>query len=346
MKIHLPLITLLLAAAFSGCTSQSEKKEPIIQSIDFEPIAAVPDVGVPIDLLMKDDTIFISDYYGDSLLHRYVLPQAEKLSSKVPRGAGPGELIPPIGAIIHGDTLLAYSRPIMTLFKGNLYSKERLRSVGMPPTMVSNLYAAGNGDIIASVIAFSVDEDNKEYRYALLDDNLALKYMFGEYPSCTAGEMSDIDARSMFHQTQNILPVDEKAFVAIGAYDMSFYELGADGKYVLKKTVIVKPYAYSVEKGSEVKTPSTRLQADYDRPISYATIHDGKIILAFKKEKTPSKDPAIYFEVYDMDGNLETRLTPEGTVIAPFGVSPRGEIIAFVEDETGYTLMKSTPIPL
>ncbi len=47
-----------------------------------------------------------------------------------------------------------------------------------------------------------------------------------------------------------------------------------------------------------------------------------------------------------MDGNLETRLMPEGTVIGPFGVSPRGEIIAFTEDENGYSLLKSNPIPL
>lgn len=340
-KICNNLFFFLLVSNFFGCNPVKEK-EPVVERIRFELFAEVPDVGMPIDMLVKGDTILISDYYGDSLLHQFHTYDGRKLDSKVPRGGGPGELIPPIGTIIYGDTLLAYSRPIMTLFKGSMVTKERLRRIGMAPSMTSNIYASGNGDIISSVMAFSVEDKNKNYRYAALDDSMNVRYMFGEYPSHgSRDEISGIEARSHFHQTLTILPVDKESFVAVGGYDLSFYVIGDDGKYELKKIVIVSPYDYGVALGSEIRSATTRLKPEYERPISYAALDGRKIILARKKEKSPSKNPAIYFEVYDMDGMLESRLYPDKNIQEPFGITKGGEIIAFTEDENGFTLMKS-----
>lgn len=336
----------LFVASMTGCSQRTTDEIADEVTIDFEPVAMLEQMSLPITMDITDDTLYISVFHGDSLLAIYHEPTGKYIRSTILRGNGPGDMHPPIQPMFVDDEVYVYSRPIMTMFQSDVKHIDKMQKICVGPTMLSNIFAIGDNRFVGSLSAFGIDDKIKLDRYAMLDDSLNVIYTFGKYPSAGPNERTDYaDALSHFHQTNNVLCYNDSNLITVGSRDISFYLLGEDGRYNCRDIVIVCPYDYDVEGATEVSSARTRLKDGYPRSICDAILYNGKIILAIYAGMSPSRDDMIYFEIRDgQTGELIKRLTPDVEVTRPIAVNDKGEIIALRNTEDGMTIMRSKPI--
>lgn len=325
-----------------ACSKQTDGDKPIERPIRFEPVASLEEVGLPVTMDIAGDTIYISDFFGDSLLNIYNEPDGKHIRSVVGRGQGPSEMMPPIKPMLNHDGMYIYSRSIFTMFRENAGDFGHITKVGNLPTMLSNIFYIGDNRFVASLMPFESEDEKILDRYAMLDDSLRIMYTFGRYPNAGPNEQSDnCEALAHFHQTVNLWRLDSTTLLAVGARDLSFYELGDDGTYRCREIKILRPYDYTVIPGTQYTSTTTALKPGYPHSMSEAMSFHGNILISSMDEDNNS----LCFELRDgHTGELLDTFIPDKKIRGPIAVNSRGQILAFSEDENGMTLMRSEPI--
>lgn len=336
----------LFVAILTGCSQRTTDETTTEGTIDFEPVAMLEPMSLPVTMDVAGDSLYISVAHGDSLLTIYHEPTGKYIRSTILRGNGPGEMHIPIHPIFVDDEVYVYSRPIMTIFHSDVKHIDKMQKICVGPTMLSNIFAIGDNRFVGSLSSFQIDEKIKFDRYAMLDDSLNVIYTFGRYPSAGPNEPTDYaDALSNFHQTNDVLRYNDSTLITVGKRDISFYILGNDGRYTCRDIIIVCPYDYDVKNGTSISSAMTKLKDGYPNDICDAALYDGKIILAIYAGTSPNRDFTIYFEIRDgQTGELIKRLTPDTEVTRPIAVNSKGEIIALRNTEDDMTIMRSKPI--
>jgi hypothetical protein len=179
----------------------------------------------------------------------------------------------------------------------------------------------------------------------LFDKDLRLKYAFGSYPKQTDKEQSlDSEALSNLHQTDCVLCPNSDTFIAITQYGMSVYSKSKSGKYELNFDKVLIKYDFKVLAGNEqISTRVQTIPEESDGGIAHAVMFGDNILLAQFVDRSPD-NMNVYFRIINQNGETLKILRPTIDVMAPFVLTSKNEIIAFHEDESGVSLIKSTPI--
>ena len=336
-------IVVAVVLTFVGCNRHREENK-VEQTLSFTEIAKV-DADMPVAFEVNGNSLFITDYSGDKLVKEFNLDSKEIVRSLVQRGNGPGEALSPISAFVGKDSIIVYSRPIMSLISIPLNHSagvKELKNGVVLPFMVSDLFKMNDNGFIASIIPFGADDSIKGKRFMLIDRYGQQNGLFGSYPKIIDKDktVSD-DVLAHFHQTLSVLFPNDTIMIALTNYVMSKYVDRGDG-FTLKSEKMLIPYEYEYQDATETSSAITKRKDDMERGINGAVLWNGKILVSRRYADSEDVDK-VYFELYDTDGHLEQQLYPEQNVYYPFAITSEGYILANGgESEGGMILLKST----
>lgn len=339
-------LLVLAAAVLFSCSERKERELVAEESLEFNEVALLEDLGIPGDIEFVEDKLFITDFRNDSLVYVCSATDGKKLFKFAPKGIGPGEVLSPIMMMINGDSVYINSMPNNTIMSGSLDNPQQLsKKKDELAYEIAKIYSIGNNEYVASFNAFMGRDEMGKKRYCVLDSNFNPIYYFGEYPRFNSSEKdAPADVLSHYHQTRSILRMGENRLVATSGHDLTFYEKDEDGKYVTLKSECLFPYDYDVRPSTETVSAYTKLKDGYSRGISQMMKYGDKIILGILSEPKPSSSGSLYFEIRDSEGKLLKHMIPTMKVESPIAINDKGEIYGFIETEDGYTLVKSSVI--
>lgn len=304
--------------------------------LSFEEFCLSDQLGYPVQILVHDSVIYISDIYGDTLVHKYSCKDGRPIGKTIPKGVGPGEVLPPIQMQAYDDTLMVYARPILTMFKGAFADNARLQRVATMPGVTSNAWRINDDEYIVSTSIFgNNDIDNSiNNRFLLLDRDMNIKQKFGEFPKFWSAEKNfDASTLSNFHQTMQILPLSSDSIVAVTNYVMSFYNRDSEGNFVLSKELRILPYEYDMRPPTERTSAQTKIKPEYTTKIYDARIFNNNIVLGIT-DKTESNDSTnLYFITVDYNGETQFKYMPDKKIDPPFYILDSGHILSIARDD-------------
>ena len=217
------LITFILCSCGSGGNDQIVFNKIVSTQVHF--IEKLTGVSQPIDMFKKDNSLFISDYRGDSLLCVYSIEGQKIMNWLLPKGLEDNEFQSPI--------------QVKLLSNGQLFVNNRWH------------YSAGkyildplnkNTELIGEKITVNTDIDMlypiavdfyvasgrfAQGRYALLNNCGEIIDYFGSYPTYKKGEEKIANTpKFMFHQTifsQN--PEDNNLLASLSSHTLDIFDI-------------------------------------------------------------------------------------------------------------------------
>ncbi|RHR91209.1 BF3164 family lipoprotein [Parabacteroides sp. AF14-59] len=219
-------IYLLFILAFIIQCSVPKKEKPYeftqTSTITFNDAHYPEMLEVTMQLIKKDSTILINDFYGDSLVKVFNLNTKMIEKKLISKGEGPNELLSPLDIQIADNNLYLLSRPLFMLNHIPLKaitSDDNIKlykDYQMPPK--SDCFIPLN----KSQFVFSGLWDK---RYALLNLEQDSIEIFGEYPNYWEGE-KDIptEAKAMFHQCMFTKNETKNLFASCSWFILEIYK--------------------------------------------------------------------------------------------------------------------------
>lgn len=345
-KNIIKFLIFLIMISLNSCKQQKEDNFEF-ERIDFKSLMRISDIGLPLEFIAAGDTLFISDFYGDSLVHVYDLNQKVKINQIINKGNGPGEVMPPIKLSLINDSIFVYSRPIFGLFEGVRSLNPELKLKTLVPTRTMNIFSLGNNLFIASQSAFNCNDNFSSDRFLALDSLGNISYSFGEYPKFLPMETNmNEEVLSNFHQTNSIFFNKDGDLIATGPYDISFYSKDGEKKFKLKKMLKVADYDYEYNEGTQLMSARTKIKDGSSGNIIGSVPFKEYIVLGKLVQEYPVEENIIEFLIYDNQGEFIKKLKPDHKVEAPFCITDAGEIIAIYNNENDTYLYKSSPLDL
>lgn len=238
----------LILSALVSCTTP-------IKNIAFEKIedrkAIVLQetfISVPLEMDIKGDIVYISDFRGDSLLWCYNIATPNLEGKMLPRGEGPGEFLSPIQFIISDSTIFVHNRWHFTAqnysYDSINYSLDPLSSLIHFPTDIDMVYLLSDDTYVAS-------GRFPNCRFVILNKNGTVISQCGDYPNYNKGE-KDIPnfPKFMFHQSIFGFHKKKKRLTAVTSHVLELWDYNRDSLF-LQKRILLSPYAYQYNIGDE-----------------------------------------------------------------------------------------------
>lgn len=348
-RIFLAIVCVSVVAAMQSCKGKdkSADTESTDVQLEFATMESDASIGFPVDIINLNDTLYINDLRCDTMAVRINAKTGKLIDKFATIGNGPGEVLKPIELRPTRDSIYVLSRPNQVLYSGNKTGNVSLKKRQQMPVTISRLFFLNDNNAVASVMSYSgTPEEFKDSRFILFDKNFNIKYAFGSFPKQTDKEQSlNSEALSNMHQTNCILCPSPDKFIAITQYGMSVYTKGKSGKYELSFDKALLNYDFTVIEGDGIISTRVSTTPDSDGGIDHAVMFGDNILLAqFKKRG--QENNSVYFRILNQEGETVKVLHPTIDVMSPFVVTSKKEIIAFHEDESGISLIKSAPIDL
>lgn len=329
-----------------SCNRNNASQQGSPEQIIFQELIANESIGYPAEMQCMDRYIYVADHYGDSIIKVLRLDDGKTLKNMIAVGNGPGEMIRPISFYLKPDSILVYSRPLMTLFSEKL-DGSKSQKLFMLPGESSNVFAMPNGEYVVSVMPFGSKEKNdQEYRFILLDSVGNIKNRFGTFPRLWEKEKDlSIGILGNFHQTNSIVMNDDESLVVFSSYVISVYERNGE-TYSLVDERMIAPYQYDYNDETATRSATTRIKEGFGGGVWCAFKYKDKIIAA-RRYKNSEDYNRLYFEIYDKKGTLERTLMPDKDIYPPATITDTGKIIAFgKESDDKRSIMISAPIKM
>lgn len=339
--VFMSIFTIMLS-----CNRKDGSKQVETEQIVFEELVANESIGSPAEMQCMGKHIYISDHYGDSIIKVISLDSGKTLHSLAAVGNGPGEMKRPISFFLKPDSILVYSRPLMTLFSEYL-DGSKSKKLFMLPWESSNVFAMPNGDYIVSVMPFGSKENSeREYRFMLLDSIGNIKSRFGTFPRLWEKEKDlSVGILGNFHQTNSIVMNDDDSLVVFSSYVISVYERNGE-TYSLVDERVIAPYQYEYSDETATRSATARIKDGFGGGVWCAFKYKNKIIAA-RRYNDSEDNKGLYFDIYDNKGKLERTLIPDVNIYPPAAITDTGKIIAFgKETEEKRSIMVSQPIEI
>lgn len=287
-----------------SCSAQKEK-EVEIRHIEVPSMLISDFVGLPIQLLASDSLFFINDFYGDTLVHCYSLPNGEPISKIGVKGDGPNEILSPVHLFVKKDSLYMFSRLQWTLYNAFRITDRKVMNV---PQEVSLLFPLTDSTFIASGMY-------SENRLAILNSQGEIDFYFGNYPSFWAKEKElSINVKRMFHQVRGLDYIAEKGLAIVTSHVLSIYSQCENAPvFGLKKEFLLAPYKYKYKESGI--SSQAKLRHGFIIGAKGLVALNSKIYVLMnvnkKGEESHQKNEIWEF---DWDGNLTAKYIPDMNV--------------------------------
>lgn len=319
-------IILLILFAF-GCTMKDEHKiEFAVSEIaTVRKINNSPFLGLPIDMIYHNKSIYISDFYGDSLLIKYNI-ENETYTRFGEKGNGPYEILSPSSFSLDNNKLYVFSKPnfkfgYFEIHDNNtLISRTNYQYLYNPSSSISEIAVLSNNKFITAGYY-------KDHRYAIIDEKGDLKHQFGEYPDYLDGEKDrSFEVKAMFHQVDFESNQSLQKVVALSNYVLDIIDYAnPDISY---KRVLLNDYNYNFENEQFLKT-----KKDESIPrgaISFSS-SDQYIYILFNPNNKLNDDLMNEIWVFDWTGKTVKKITPNIKI----------NLIAITSDDSIFAITQS-----
>lgn len=231
-------------------TTQCSKKNLITledfqtrDSIFFQLIDYPDILGSTMQIIKKDNMLFLNDFHSDTLISILNLNDGN-VTKLIPVGNGPNEATRPVDIQLVGNQLYTYQR---NTFSMNILSIDILnnsmkefKKIFNAPTNCSRFLRLSDSLFIFSGIF------NK--RYALIDNNGNIIKEFGDFPDFWQEE-KDIDtrAKAIFHQCQFIKHPKKRIFASCSRYVLEVFAYSDNDTPTLIFRKQLGQYSYKYE---------------------------------------------------------------------------------------------------
>lgn len=238
----------LLLCAFSLCSCKRDlilfpKQLDVNVSLLRETM-----LSVPMDMDINGDSLFVSDFRGDSLLSIYNINDGTLIEHLMPLGEGPNEFLSPVQYFRVDSNMLVYNRWHYTLGLYNVDYLDRKMSLCSERSTLSTdidmIYPIGSDRFIAS-------GRFKDSRFILFSLNSDKIINFGSYPSFMEGEDKIPNfPKFMFHQSMFGYNHEKGLLLAVTSHVLEYWSINGDS-LILKKELLLSPYKYSYDYGDD-----------------------------------------------------------------------------------------------
>jgi len=337
---------ILSCIAMLSCIRKDADGQSGTEQIAFKVWCTGDSIEYPAEIQCIGNSLYVSDYYGDSIIKVVNLDDGRFLHGIAPVGNGPGEMKRPVSFSVRQDSILVYSRPLMTMFSESL-DGNKSRKLFMLPGESSNVFPLPTGEFVVSVMPFGSEESSgEEYRFMLLDSIGNVKSRFGTFPRLWEKEKNlSIGILGNFHQTNSVVANNDGSIAVFSAYVMSIYERKGETFSLIEERSMA-PYQYEYNEGSATRSATTKLKAESGSVVNCALNYKDKIIVA-RRYCDSEDNQRVYFEIYDSKGTHECTLIPDVDVYPPVAITETGMIIAFgKETEEKRQIMLSNPLEI
>lgn len=244
---------LFILTVVYGCNHKTDKNIEFAFSEDaiVEELNNSPFLGMPLDMKNHENNIYISDFYGDSLLIRYNT-ESNVFTKFGVKGNGPNEILSPSTLSVKDNKVYVYSKSNFKfgyfdfMNEDSLISSSNYHFLFTPSSSTSDIAVLRNNSFISSGYY-------KDGRYIVMDNKGDITNVFGEYPEYSEGEKDrPFDVKAMFHQVTFETNHNLQKVVAVSNYVMDIIDYSnPDFTY---QRVLLKDYSYDFEKGDLLRT--------------------------------------------------------------------------------------------
>lgn len=333
------LIILVFSSVLVGCVSiyKSDIEFPKEQNSYVEFLNETF-ISIPLEMEIKGDNIYISDFRGDSLLWCYNL-QLKTFKRLLPYGEGPEEFLSPIQFFINDSVMNVYNRwhyslrcCVIDSLGLNISSISKTIKVS---TDVDMIYPLGKTYWIASG-RFT------DSRFLIMNEEGEIVSNCGSYPNYMDGEdLISNFPKFMFHQTMFGFREKDSCLVCVTNHVLDFWNYN-NKELLLKKRILLSPYTYQykeedywasaipdniVEKGTE----RVYCTDDFIYLLYNPNIHKNI------NEKEDILNSEIW--VFDWNGNPITKICTNKKIIC-FCVDPSESMIYCIFKDADYEIGK------
>jgi hypothetical protein len=209
----------------SGCSVQEDIKFESYRDIELFSMKYPDLIGIPLEILKKDNYLIIADFRGDSLVSVFDI-ENNRIYKMASVGKGPGEVMPPVTMQLQDDKLLIHSRG------NNIFYCTHLSEAGKNKTVLNKLFDAPSQTSRICMLTGQKYVSSgyfPNHRYALLDSTGSISRTFGEFPDFWHEEKHiPDDAKAMFHQSSLHKNPRRPLFATIASHVLEIWEYGED----------------------------------------------------------------------------------------------------------------------
>ncbi|WP_290071771.1 BF3164 family lipoprotein [Muribaculum intestinale] len=329
MAISIVAMTLL---GFTSCSSGSRNDGVNNVMVDFDSVMLASPIGIPLDMYLNGDTVFITQFHGDTLLNGFSIHDGHVLSSAIVRGNGPGEVIGPISVQKKDFGIVVCDRQGFNLYFSEMADGSNLKELMSLPQQASSVFVFDNKDVLISKIPFTIDKEYKDNTRFTLYSRDGRQLDFGKYPSFNKNEESlPVEIIAHFHQTRGFCEVSDTLFAVSTSHTLSKYSKTEKGIRLISE-VLLAPYSYSYNNATVTMSVTTKLEPGYMYGASYGLFHiNGHLYVPFREF---DKNLIIY--CFDDDLNLCRKLIPKSSVSDIITIDENGRLFSILEHEDSY----------
>lgn len=326
------IIYVIFMFSLFSCMQLKQADVPVMD-VSFDSMNVSSFIGLPVQLVASDSVLYVSDFYGDTLVHCLSLADGHLIEKIGVKGNGPNEMQPPLNLFIREDSLYLYSRPMWTLYCMHLGDLVTMKRKFTTSSGVSLLFPFENTSFLSS----GMFDDN---RFQIFDAHGILKSAFGFYPEFWAKEKElSSNVKYMFHQMSGYAYSRNRGIAIVDSHVLSLYT-GSLGNYALKNEVLLAPYEYDFKEAGI--SSQTNLKPSFMIGARELVASDDYIYILFDVNRENATE-RLKKEIwkFDWEGNLLVKLIPN-IDICLFTMTPDGRIVALSNDENPSVLIWDT----
>lgn len=316
-------ICLLFIILLYGCT-QPTNKEVVIKDIHFEVTETSSFIGLPIQMVLHDSTLFINDFYGDSLIHCLSAKDGKRITQLGTKGTGPNDVLPPLYLFTRKDSLFLFSRPLWKLYGLDL-TTGKVHQKFTVPSEVSLLFP------LEEDLYFSSGMFNDK-RFWIFNDTGNKIAALGDYPTHWKKEENiPLEARRMFHQVRGYGYARSKGVAVTSSHVLELYGRNGKGEYTLNKEILLADYEYNFT--NQGISSQADLKPSFMEGAKDLAVTDDYVYVLFDVN-TKDSNQHLNKEIwkYDWNGNLLCKYHPD-VDLSFLTLSDHREIIALTSEE-------------
>jgi hypothetical protein len=237
----------LLPLIFNNSCVQKDYKT-VFEKVENVKIILLSDsstIGIPLDMKVYKEYLFISDFHGDSLIWMYNTNQNKMIKKYAPKGIGPTEFQSPIQILNNDSIFIIHNRGHYTfrkyLFNSDSFEFEDIIERNTISTDIDMICSIGNKYVASGRF--------NEGRYALLDENGSILDFFDEYPNYNKDEIEIPNfPKFMFHQTRFTYNKKKKLLASITNHVLEILDCSQNIP-IRQRQVLLSSYKYTYQVG-------------------------------------------------------------------------------------------------
>lgn len=261
-------------------------------------------LGTPLDMDLQENTIYVSDFRGDTLLWRFDKQDLNSVSKIVPYGEGPDESLTPIQFFVKDTVLVVHNRWH--------FAMQEFRHFPQRDTLISlcdKVRLSTDIDLIQPVSGnrYIASGRFNGGRFILMDDKGKILSTCGSYPDYQDGEEEYPNfPRFMFHQTVFGYQPQKQLLAAATGHVLDIWQEDEKQSFSLVKRVLLSPYKYTCEFGDDWAGAQAEKWVEFGAKRIYTTPE--RIYLLYDpntEEMKEAKKEKLNSEiwVFDWEGN-------------------------------------------